>query len=119
MKTLLCLALLSAGATMAQAYPNVVISYPSRNAAKVQKSEMLSVVVEKGAYSVEGRTIAPVSLVSYTNALLKSKPQGVIFVYVREGTTFGDFVRGVDQLRETDAQTIAVSSEELPLGRDP
>lgn len=119
MKTLLYLALLSAGATMAQAFPNVVIAYPSKSTPLVQKTDMISVVVEKGAYSVEGKTIAPVSLVSYTNALLKSKPQGVVFVYVREGTTFGDFVRGVDQLRETDAQTIAVSSQELPLGREP
>jgi hypothetical protein len=50
---------------------------------------------------------------------LKTKALGVICLYVREGSTFGDVVHAVDLLRETSAKTVAVSHVEIPYGKNP
>ena len=114
MKKLLFFLMVGAAAYAANNRPTVLIAYPSSGQATVSKQDVISVVVEKGAYLVEGNIVADSNLVAYVNGLLKTKPAGMVCVYVRPDLSFGDVLHGVDQLRETNAVTVALSRAALP-----
>jgi hypothetical protein len=114
MKTILLFCILSAAGFAADTRPTVLIAYPSANKPTVSKQDLVSIIVEKGSYIVEGTVIPESSVVGYVNGLLKDKSSGVVCLYVRPDLTFGEVFHSVDQLRETNATTVAVSRLALP-----
>ena len=116
MKTLLFLALIGT-ASLAAESPSVVLSYPGAKSA-VAKSDVVTVVVDKGVYTVDGTLVPEANLVPYVNGLLRDKPSGLVCVYVRENATLGEVVHSVDQLRTTHATTVALSRSFLGLHQE-
>ncbi len=114
MKKGLLFCLFSAAAFAADNRATVTIAYPSNGKTSVSQQDVVSVVVEKGAYLVEGNVVPEANLVAYVNGLLKTKAAGIVCVYVRPDLSFGDVVHGVDQLRETNATAVTLSRIALP-----
>jgi hypothetical protein len=85
----------------------------------VDDSKYLKLVLEGPNFSYDSTVIAGSEIVPFVNALLEQKGVSVIAVFVREGSTYGDVVRGIDLLRGTNAKNIGVGMRELPQGRNP
>ena len=92
---------------------------PGGSKQPVDDSKYLKLVLEGPNFSHDSTVVAASEIVPFVNALLEQKGVSVVAVFVREGSTYGDVVRGIDLLRGTNAKNIGVGMRELPQGRSP
>lgn len=100
-------------------HPRVAFCGPGGSSTPIDKDKYVMLVLEGPAFSHEGSIIPDTEIVHLVNSLLESKGVSYVAVYVREGTKYGDLVRGIDLLRGTNAKNIGVGMKELPQGRNP
>lgn len=114
-------ALVLSGTGLAQSragYPEISFVGPSSGRPTLTKDQLVTLVIEGPFVSHEKAPIAPDIIVGYVNDALKSKGVSAVGVHIREGVKYGDVVRVLDTLSQTDARSIGVSMVELAAGRD-
>lgn len=100
-------------------YPQIAFVGPSTGKTEVKRDQFILLVIE-GLYVAHEKTpIADEGLVGFVNDLLKAKGVSYVGVHIREGVKYGDVVRALDRLSQTNAKNIGVSMTELPAGREP
>lgn len=99
--------------------PRVSFSLPSQSKNPTPREEVVFLVVEGGSLSHDTSPVPEADVVNYVNKLLEIKKASYIGVYSREGTKYGDVIKAIDVLRETNAKNISVSMVELARGRQP
>ena len=100
-------------------YARVAFYGPGGVKGPVDDSKYLKLVLEGPNFSYDSTVVVGSEIVPFVNALLEQRGVSIVAVFVREGTTYGDVVRGIDLLRGTNAQNIGVGMRELPHGRNP
>ena len=100
-------------------YPKISLVGPGGGANPISRDQFITLVVEGPFISYEKTQIPSAGVIDYVNDLLKTKGVSYIGVYTREGVKYGDVIRTVDILRQTNAKNIGVSMIELPVGREP
>lgn len=100
-------------------HPRVAFCGPGGGGTPIDKDKYVMLVLEGPAFSHDSTIIPDSEVVTVVNSLLESKGVSYVAVYVREGTKYGDLVRGIDILRGTNAKNIGVGMKELPHGRNP
>lgn len=99
-------------------YPPISFVGASSKKTTVNPNDYVILVVEGAFMSHERSPIQSDELIGHINGLLKAKGASYIGVHIREGAKYGDVVRALDVLRQTDTKSIGVSLAELPVGRD-
>lgn len=99
------------------AYPPISFVVPSSTPVTVSEKQFVTVVIESAHISHDGVAIAPAGLIEYLNTTMQAEDAPYLAVHIREGVTYGDFVDAIDALRKTASKSIAVSMQEVPLGR--
>jgi biopolymer transport protein ExbD len=115
---LACLGFAIATVSVAGEPARVVLAYPGQSTT-TDRSEIVSVVLDHSAIFLDEKPVSPDELVSAVDLELKGKSLGVVCVYVRPDTKYGDVIRCVDQLRQSTAATVALFPAELPYGKNP
>lgn len=100
-------------------HPRVAFVGPGGSGTPIDKDKYVMLVLEGPAFSHDGTMISDAEIVHLVNSLLETKGVSYVAVFVREGTKYGDLVRGLDILRGTNAKNIGVGMKELPQGRNP
>lgn len=100
-------------------YPRVAFHGPGGGGAPVDRDQYVMLVLEGPAISHDSTIVPDANVVALVNSLLESKGVSNVAVFVREGTKYGDVIRGVDILRGTKAKNIGVGMKELPHGKNP
>lgn len=100
-------------------FPQVSLIGPGASTTPANRDEFILLVVEGPHLTYESNMVPTTGVVDYVNNLLKVKKVSYIGVYTREGVKYGDLVRAIDLLRQTDAKSIGVSMKELPAGKEP
>ncbi len=100
-------------------HAQVSLTYPGKLPPPIGSNQIVVVVVDGPLISYEKSPIPSDQVVPLLNGILKEKNVSAIGVYVRAGSKYGEVVRAVDVLRQTQAKSIGVSVMELPPGRDP
>lgn len=100
-------------------YANVTFSGPSKTSGSMGKEQFVTLVIDGPNISHDAIPIPADEVVPFVNGLMKAKNVVYLGVYIREGTRYGDVIRGIDTLRLSDAKSIGVSTAELPYGREP
>lgn len=101
------------------AYPRVSLCGQGGSKNPTNRDEYIILVIEGPNLSYETSRIPGTDVVEYVNKLLEVKKVSYIGVYTREGTKYGDVIRAIDILRETQAKNIGISMTEIPVGREP
>ena len=99
-------------------YPQITANFPSHAKTTISRDELITLVIEGPTITYESNAIPSAGMVDYVNNLLKAKNVSQIGVYTREGASYGDVVRAMDSLRETNAKNIGLSMAALPVGRE-
>lgn len=99
-------------------YPQITANFPSSGKTTVSRDEFITLVIEGATITYESNAIPATGVVDYVNNLLKTKNISQIGVYSREGASYGDVVRAMDLLRETNARNIGLSMAPLAAGRE-
>ena len=100
-------------------YPPISFVGPGASNNPVSRDQFVILVVEGPFISSRGSPIPSGEVVDYVNTLLKGKGVSYLGVYLREGIRYGDVVRAIDILRNTNAKSIGVSMVEIPVGHEP
>jgi biopolymer transport protein ExbD len=125
MKIRLLIALLALGlctdalAEEKREYSRISFVAPASNANPVKRDKFVLLVIEGPVITADATPIPNGAVVSHVNGLLKAKGVSYVGVHIREGVKYGDVVRALDTLSQTDAKNIGVSMTELPLGVNP
>jgi biopolymer transport protein ExbD len=96
----------------------VALCSPGKNVNPPGPEKYVMLVIEGPTLSYDANPIPAAEVVDYVNQLLATRNVSEIGVYAREGTTYGDVVRAIDTLRETNAKNIGISMKELAVGRE-
>ncbi len=99
-------------------FARVSLCSPGQSTNPPGPEKYVILVVEGPTLSYDAKPIQASEVVDYVNQLLATKDVAYIGVYAREGSTYGDVVRAIDTLRETNATNIGVSMKELAVGRE-
>jgi hypothetical protein len=99
-------------------YPVISLVGPGGSKNPVSRDQFILLVVEGPYITYEKTPIPDGSAVDFINDLLKAKDVTYLGVYIREGVKYGDVVKSLDTLRQTNAKNIGVSMAELPAGRE-
>jgi len=100
-------------------YANVVLCPPGVSKNPIPQDKFIKLVIDGPVIFYETTPIPDSDVTSYVNTLLETKQVSYIGVYIRQGTKYGDVVRGIDTLRRTNAKDVGLSMTELAPGRNP
>jgi biopolymer transport protein ExbD len=100
-------------------YPPISFVGPGKAGSSVDKTQFLVLVVEQGFVSHNSTPIPQGGVINYINSTLKAQGASFLGVHIRQGIKFGDVVKALDELRKTNAKSIAVSMVELAPGKEP
>lgn len=100
-------------------YPRIAFCGPGGSGTPIEKDQYILLVLEGPVFSHDATMIPDNEIVPLVNSLLEAKGVSYVAVHVREGTKYGELVRGIDILRGTKAKNIGFGMKELPKGRNP
>lgn len=100
-------------------YANIVLCPPGVSKNPMPKDKFITLVIDGPVIFYDTTPISDSDVLSYVNTLLETKRVSYIGVYIRQGTKYGDVVRGLDMLRKTTAKDVGLSMTELAPGQNP
>jgi biopolymer transport protein ExbD len=99
-------------------YAPLTLAVASSGKPTASPDQVVTLVVDRGLITYESTPISYENVITYVDTLLVNNKAANVLVYVRAGTKYGEAMKALDLLRQTNAKAIGINPVELSFGRE-